>query len=211
MNKLILFLVTAISVVAQTYSAATNLSVDLKGVPDTRPDTWGTADYAVKAITFNPPPGYRVRILRVYGDFLIWPIGKVEPGKFAGVLLGLQTTAPEGSSRIDLAADNTMLYIQDATGGGPRRAEFDYDVSTGGLLQSDNKLLVKMAVWLNDTGLAIHMEPSFVMVYRYEKNDNNHAYKQSPKPDRVVVSDHGSLKSGESGVLFVPPRPQVRP
>jgi hypothetical protein len=211
MNRLIFFLLTAILSVAQTFSSATNLSVDLKGKPDTRPDTWGTADYAVKTITFNPPPGHRVRILRVYGDFLAWPIGKVEPGKFAGVLLGLQTTAPDGSARMDWGADNTMLYIQDATGGNPCRSAFDYDVSVGGLLQPDNKLLVKMAVWLNDTGLAIHMEPSFVMVYRYEKNDNNYAYQQNSKPNRVVVSEYGPLGTGQSGVLFVPARPQVRP
>jgi len=207
MTKLILVLFTALSSVAQTYSAATNLSVDIKGEPDFRQDTWGTAGYAVKAITFNPPPGYRVRILRVYGDFLAWPIGKVEPGKFAGVLLGLQTTAPDGSTKMDWGADNTMLYIQDATGGGPRRAGFDYDVSDGGLLQPDNKLLVKMAVWLNDTGLTIHMEPSFVMVYRYEKNDNNYADKQKLKPNRVVVSEYGPLGTGQSGLLRIPARP----
>ncbi len=206
MTKLILVLITALSSVAQTYSAATNLSVDIKGEPDFRQDTWGTAGYAVKAITFDPPPGHRIRILRVYGDFLAWPIGKVKPGKFAGVLLGLQTTAPDGSARMDWGADNTMLYIQDATGGGPRRAGFDYDVSDGGLLQPDNKLLVKMAVWLNDTGLTIHMEPSFVMVYRYEKNDNNYANKQ-PKPNRIMVSEYGPLGTSQSGLLRIPARP----
>ena len=29
-------------------------------------------------------------------------------------------------------------------------------------------LVLKMSVWLNDTGLPIHMEPSFTLVYRYE-------------------------------------------
>lgn len=211
MKALALLALTAISVVSQVYSAATNLTVDLLGVPDTRPDTWGTAGYSVKTITFTPPPGHRVRILRVYGDLLFWPIGKVEQGKFAGVLLGLQTTAPEGSVRMDWAADNTMLYIQDATGGGPRRSAFDYDVSVGGLLQPDHKLLVKMAVWLNDTGLPIHIEPSFVMVYRFEKNDNNTAYQQSIQSDRPVVSEYATRGKSGSGVLFIPPRPKVRP
>jgi len=201
---------TAFSVVAQTYSAATNFTVDILGTLDTRPDTWGTAGYSVKAITFTPPPGHRVRILRVYGDLLFWPMGKVEQGKFAGVLLGLQTAAPEGSVRMDWAADNTMLYIQDATGGGPRRSAFDYDVSVGGLLQSDHKLLVKMAVWLNDTELPIHIEPSFVMVYRFEKNDKNTANKQSTQPDRPVVSEYGPLGTGGSGVLLLPAQPEVR-
>lgn len=211
MKTLALLAFTAISVVAQTYSAATNFTVDILGEPDTRPDTWGTAGYSVKAITFTPPPGHRVRILRVYGDLLFWPMGKVEQGKFAGVLLGLQTTAPEGSVRMDWAADNTMLYIQDATGGGPRRSAFDYDVSVGGLLQPDHKLLVKMAVWLNDTGLPIHIEPSFVMVYRFEKNDNDTANKQSIQPDRPVVSEYGPLGTGRSSILLLPSRPKVRP
>ena len=211
MNRLLLIILTAICAVAQTYSAATNLSVDLKGTPDLRQDTWGTADYSIKTITFNPPPGHRVRILRVYGDFVSWPIGKVEPGKFAGVLLGLQTTAPEGSTRMDWGADNTMLYIQDATGGGPRRAAFDFDVSDAGLLQPDNKLLVKMAVWLNDTDLIIHMEPSFVMVYRYEKNDSDRANKQIPRPNRIMVSDDGPLGTGKQRLLLVPSRPKDIP
>lgn len=211
MKTITLLIFVGLSLMAQTYSAATNFSVDLIGVPDTRPDTWGTASYAVKTITFTPPPGHRVRILRVYGDLLLWPIGSAQQGKFAGVLFGLQTTAPEGSRRMDWGADNTMLYIQDATGGGPRRAPFDYNVSAGGLLEADNKLIVKLATWLNDTGLPIHIEPSFVMVYRYEKNDNNTANKQSAKPDRPVVPEHVARGESESSILFVPARPEARP
>ena len=167
-------------------SFGTNFSADIKGDPDTRQDTWGDAGYTVKAITFRPPPGYRVRILRVYGDFVVWPLGRVGPGRFAGVLLGLQTSGPEGSVRADWAGDNTMLYIQDATGGEARRAGFDFDTKAGGLLEADHKLLVKMAVWLNDTGLPIHMEPSMVVVYRYEREgDDGQREKHGP-----VVSDH---------------------
>ncbi len=208
MKLISVLLFTALSSVAQTYSLGTNFSADLKGVPDNRADTWGDADYVVKAITFKPPQGYRVRIIRAYGDFLVWPIGKVEPGRFAGVLFGLQTTAPEGSIRADWAADNTMLYIQDATGGEARRAPFNFDTSAGGLLEDDHKLLVKMAVWLNDTGLFIHMEPSFVLVYRYEKkNDNHTSHKQVIESDRPVVSDYGPLGTGKSGILRIPARP----
>lgn len=149
-------------------SIATNFSADIKGDPDNRPDTWGDAGYIVKKITFTPKPGCRIRITKAYGDFLIWPVGKVERGKFAGALFGLRTTAPEGSIQADWAADNTFLYIQVATGGEPARAAFNYDVASGGLLGSDNVMLVKMAVWLNDTGLPIHMEPSFVIQFQYE-------------------------------------------
>lgn len=149
-------------------SIATNFSTDLKGEPDNRENTWGDAGAYTHKLTFRPPAGCRVRIIKVYGDFLIWPIGKVEPGKFAGALLGLQNTGYEGSAYADLAADNTFLYIQTATSGGAARAAFDYDTTSGGLLGRDHVMLVKMAVWLNDTGLKIHMEPSFVAVFQYE-------------------------------------------
>lgn len=211
MKTVALLVLTAVSIMAQAYSAATNFSVDLIGVPDTRPDTWGTASYAVKAITFKPPQGQRVRILRVYGDLLIWPLGIVPQGKFAGVLLGLQTTAPDGSVRMDWGADNTMLYIQDATGGEPRRAAFDYKVSVGGVLGPDNKLIVKMATWLNDTGLPIHIEPSFVMVYRFENNDNNTASKQNAEHNRPVVSEYATRGESGSSILLVPPQLKKRP
>lgn len=65
-------------------------------------------------------------------------------------------------------ADNCFLYVQVATGGKPERASFDNAVSAGGLLASDNTLYVKVAVWLNDTGLAIHMEPTWVTVLQVE-------------------------------------------
>lgn len=174
MKKTILFVAFALSALAndcikRPCSLATNFTVDIKGEPDTRASTWGTAGVELKRITFRPPAGYRVRILRVYGDFLIWPLGKVESGKFAGALLGLQTTALEGSARADWAADNTFLYLQIATHGGPERAAFDHRTSDGGLLESDGVMVVKLAAWLNDTGLFIHMEPSFVAVFQYEK------------------------------------------
>jgi hypothetical protein len=154
---------------AALMSSATNFTADILGVPDTRPDTWGRAGVKTWRIQFKPPAGYRVRIARVYGDFLIWPRGTVEPGRFAGALFGLQTTAPEGSVRADWAADNCMLYVQTATGGQPSRAAFDYDVSAGGLLERDHALTVKVAVWLNDTEREIHCEPTFTMVYGWEK------------------------------------------
>jgi len=159
----------ALLALASLFSSAANFSADILGVPDTRPNTWGRAGARTWQIRFKPPAGYRVRITKVYGDFLIWPKGTVEPGKFAGALFGLQTTAPEGSERAIPTADNTFLYVQTATGGAPARAAFDYDVSAGGLLERDHVLTVKVAVWLNSTELEIHCEPTFVAVYGWEK------------------------------------------
>lgn len=161
----------AIFALASLMSSATNFSADILGTPDTRQGTWGRAGAETWRIQFKPPAGHRVRITRVYGDFLIWPRGKVEKGRFAGALFGLQTTAPEGSERADLAADNTCLYIQTATEGRPARAAFDHDVSAGCLLQPDHVLVVKVAVWLNDTDREIHCEPTWTMVYSYERED----------------------------------------
>ena len=119
-------------------------------------------------MTFRPPAGYRVRILRAYGDLLAWPRGVPPAGTFAGVLFGLQTTAAEGSTRADWLADNTMLYLQGAVSDrGRERLPFDVKISDG-LLEPDNKLLYKFATWLNDTGLEIHMEASLTLVYRFE-------------------------------------------
>lgn len=219
MNLLALLLMSMIPITAQTHSAATNFTVDLLGKPDNRPDTWGTADYSIKTIQFYPPPGHRVRILRVYGDMVFWPITPFPQGKFAGVLLGLQTTAPEGSARMDLGADNTMLYIQDATGGEARRSAFDYDVTIGGLLQPDHKLNVKMAVWLNNTGAYIHIEPSFVMVYRFEKadaaslvlNDHHKTNKPISEHNRPVVLEPAAIGASQSSILRIPARSEIRP
>lgn len=152
------------------YSAATNHSSDLMGTPDSRPDTWGNAGYAVHKIEFHPPAGYRVRILRVYGDFQGW-VRKNPSGNCAGVLWGLSTTQPEGSQRVTPAADNTMLYVQDSVCAVERkfRAPVDYDTSAGGLLGPDNVLVSKVAVWLNETGEPVHVEPSFTVVYQFER------------------------------------------
>jgi hypothetical protein len=166
------FIAFALSVLGP-FCSATNFSVDLLGPVDQRGSTWGNADAHSWAITFKPPVGYRVRILRLSGDLVAWP--KVLPGEFpvadgayAGVLLGLQTTAPQGSTRCELCADNTMLYVQGAIDSHPIRVPFDQRVSAGGMLGTDNKLVVKVAAWLNTTGKPIHMEPTFTVTYRFE-------------------------------------------
>ena len=55
------------------FSTALNFAVDLAGIPDTRPGTWGNAGFAQNLVTFSPPAGYLVRVLRVYGDFIGFP------------------------------------------------------------------------------------------------------------------------------------------
>lgn len=155
----------------QTFRGASNFAVDLLGLVDTRPGCWGRADYELKRITFRPPAGYRVRILRASGDLVSWARGRVARGTEFGTLLGLQTTAPEGSQRADWLADNTMLYVQDAANVKPSTRHFDQDVSAGGLLEPDNVLVVKIASWLNTTGYPIHLEATLNLTYRWEKEN----------------------------------------
>jgi hypothetical protein len=159
--------------------AATNFADDLLGPVDTRPGCWGRADYAIHRITFRPPEGYRVRILRASGDLVSWARGRIARGAAFGVLLGLQTTAPEGSVRADLAADNTMLYVQDTASTKPTTRTFNEDVSAGSLLEPDHVLIVKLAAWLNETERAIHMEATLNLTYRWERETS--AADRSPE------------------------------
>lgn len=153
----------------QVFSFATNFSTDLLGPVDARPGTWGHADYSTWRIVFRPPAGHRVRILRAHGDLVSWVRGAPED-TYAGVLFGLQTTAPDGSTRADWAADNCMLYVQDAvTRGRPARTAFNADVRAGGLLEPDNVLIFKIAAWLNDTGQPIHSEVTATLTYQFER------------------------------------------
>lgn len=159
-------------------SAAMNFAYDIIGTPDSRPGTWGSAGSQSSNVKFKAPPGYRVRVLRVYGDLTWWPRGTPESdpadkaiGKTAGVLLGLSTTAPDGSEKVEGggASDNCLLYIQDASKGEAKRTPFDYDTHVSGLLEQDGVLVVKFAVWLNTLDLCLHGEPSLVVVYKYEE------------------------------------------
>ena len=98
-----------------------------------------------------------------------------EPKQFtgqAGVLWGLgSTVAPNqgDSARVQYSGEGTFLYVQGVvTPTMPLTRAVDYDTSVGGLLGQDNTLIVKVASFLNDTGAAIHLEPTFTMVFRWE-------------------------------------------
>jgi hypothetical protein len=149
--------------------AASNFAIDLLGPIDTRPFCYGNADWRTWKITYRPPAGYRVRILRAQGDLVSW-VRNAPEGTGAGVLLGLQTTAPEGSVRCDWCADGTFLYVQDSvsTRVDHTRTPFNVDTRAGGLLERDNILVVKIAAWLNDTSQPVHSEVSMTLTYRWE-------------------------------------------
>jgi hypothetical protein len=153
------------------YSTAVNFSIDLAGVPDTRPGTWGNAASAQNLMQFTPPAGHRVRVMKVYGDFIAFPkSGTPRAGTSCEVGWGLKTTAADGSSRISTGYDNSFVWLQDAVLPAQlkSRSGFSFEVATGGLLEPDHKLISQAFVALNTTGLTIHMEPTFVMVYQFE-------------------------------------------
>lgn len=150
-----------------------NFSTDLYGQTDTRPGTWGVADSTIHLLTFKPPAGCQVKILRLLGDFVIWPIGAAPAGTHAGGLISISRTGATGSVWADYAADGYFLYYQVGTGGGSERLHFD-DAIVDGLLGVDNQLDFKMADWLNDTGLPIHMEVTFSSIqFRFIEVEDN--------------------------------------
>lgn len=189
--KLVTIALLAVCLQAQTHTQGVqkvkslNFSVDLQGPVDHRQATWGRADAQIIKITFpDAPPGSRVHVLRVYGDFVAWPKGKAPDGTCAGVLMSMASTRGNNGDRLACesggtflarcAADGTFLYKQRAlcAGSPASNMDFDLDVSAGGLLEPDNIMELKVASWLNDTGLVIHMEPTFVVVYRYEAQNH---------------------------------------
>ena len=58
-------------------SMSGNFPADLYGPADTRENTWGVAEATTRVLTFNPPKGCRVEILKVRGDLTAWPLGSV--------------------------------------------------------------------------------------------------------------------------------------
>jgi len=145
-----------------------NFSVELYGPVDTRPGTWGHADYWVWQQPFtNVPAGCRVQILRISGDLMSWSKGAVPAGTYAGVLVGAYSSAGTGSTRAAYAADGYFMYYQAGLSNYPIRIPFNQDLVEG-YLASDNVLNWKVAEFLNTTGFPLHMEITFSqVVFKY--------------------------------------------
>jgi hypothetical protein len=167
------------------FTVSGNFPADLYGSVDTRmagqscaagPCIWGHADASILPIKFKPPTGYRVRILSLQGDLTAQI--KTLPGdppaprdSSAGVLLGFSTTSPEGSVQCDWCADNTMLYVQDYVNERSPKTRAPFRTEPGVVLEPDNVLLLKLASWLNTTEHPIHVEGTYTIRFRYERND----------------------------------------
>ena len=150
-------------------SISINFPFDSAGELDTRPGTWGNTAYDDGKIQFlNVPAGQRVRIVRIYGDFVCWPHGDVAPGKFAGCLFGIINTASADSPYATFSQSGCMAYLQTAVGANMARLHFNFDTEVAGLLAADNIMLVRRALFLSEVGCSVHMEPSFVVEFQYE-------------------------------------------
>jgi hypothetical protein len=152
-------------------SFSTNVPFDSAGQPDSRPGTWGSAAaYTVPIPFLNVPKGYQVRILRFYGDVIAWPHGQIVPGTFAGVLSGLTNTTPDPSGFVPtgLGSGGCFLYVQGTVGQEGLTRPISESHIADGLLNADNILNLKQAVFLNETGVSIHMETTLVIDFSYE-------------------------------------------
>jgi hypothetical protein len=138
---------------------STNFSFDIQGPPNDPGFEFGN-------ITFKPPTGYSVQILRVYGDFATIPNGTPIPGGMCGMLFGIETTAVAASKFADYAADGCFLFVQLFTKGEAQRASYDREI-VGVVLAADNVFQMKTACFLNTLGVSMHMEPSLIIVYRF--------------------------------------------
>lgn len=145
---------------------------DGEGDPDTRPGTWGNAGFVDAHFPFKQvPPGYRVRITRIHGTFYGYPRGTVKLGTAAGVMFGMMRTSAGATPFVDtlLAGTGCFVWITSATTGGPFTVSVDYDPVIDGVLDDDNVLIMRSAVFINETGQRIHMEFTGALEAMYEK------------------------------------------
>ena len=151
--------------------------------PDTRPGCWGQAGFWDFPIIFQDvPAGQEVRLVRMDGDCYGFIHGAAPDGTHAGVLCGLITrAAPDGKGGW-VAANQPTPYLDPIDQGsgdcplfcchsvGPDSSTFRIPINAdlaNAVLDANNVALARMAVFLNDTGLPIHLEWTGVIQFEY--------------------------------------------
>jgi hypothetical protein len=146
-----------------------NLSADIKGELDTRVGTFGYAGVAYHEIKFNNiPTGHRVRILRIQGDTVAWPIGRTAPGSNAGILSGFTTRQyPMGAPALcTLCSADVLTYVQaTVTRQGVTRT-FKYNYKRGYTIPKGS-IWLKQASWLNTFDVPVHIETTYNITFDY--------------------------------------------
>jgi hypothetical protein len=177
----ITFLALASLVPAQTSTVkapisggALDIGADLAGTPDPRAlewpgKVWGNAGYSDTAIQFAPPPGYQVHIISAVGTVSSFAHGTVPTGTTTGLSWGLVSNAVTAAPN---AAVNPacMAYVKQSI-----TSRHDADttpfsftrIGDNGILGPDNILVSRTAVYLNETGLSMHIEQALVLTYEF--------------------------------------------
>ena len=150
-------------------SFATNIAWTTSGKPDIRPGMWGTTDVVNSEIPFiNVPQGQRVKITGISGNQIAAPYGTMDPNGMAYVLVGLTNTTPNQSPYVGpgLGSEGCCLYKQACVPQHGMRCAIDEE-SVDLLLNADNILIIKQALFLSTAGVPIHMEVSAVIAFEY--------------------------------------------
>ncbi len=130
------------------------------------PGIWGTGDSFEHKFPFTEPPaGFHVKLLHASGDQIAAPRGIPNAGAQAYTLIGLTSSKPGPSPFMDLGAKGCFLYKQMVV---PGRIPIDQNLVKADL-ESDNLLIVKQAIYLNEYGpqAPIHLEATFVLTFAY--------------------------------------------
>jgi hypothetical protein len=158
------------------FQDSSNFAYDLGGVMDTRPSTYGMTETQTTVMQFNPPEGYRVRVLKIEGDLIFAPefaganksiVGPVPPGTGGYIILAFNRTSSADSHRCTPCDDNSIVTLQGKYPSKDGRLAFDRDVHINGVLE-DGQLVFKVATFFNTTGRKIHAEPSVNITYQFE-------------------------------------------
>jgi hypothetical protein len=151
---------------AKPCSTSIGLTYIMTGTPDTRPYNWGNSETQLRNVVFNPPAGYRVRVVGFRGTVAALPSGPVPAGTTAGFLFALSTASSHWSGYMSPGDDATFLFAEYATTGGPVNGTLNFD--TDGLLDPDNVMVAKGSIFTNTTGQWWLLEVSGVVLYQFE-------------------------------------------
>ena len=129
---------------------------------------WGNTDVVQSQIPFiNVPKGYQVQITNVSGDQIAAPYGTMLPNSMAYILVGLTDTTPNQSPYVGPGLGSMGCFLYKQTAVPPEGARIPICEAVVGLLNADNILIVKQALFLSTAGVPIHMETTLVIQFEY--------------------------------------------
>lgn len=117
----------------------------------------------------NVPAGKSVQLLRLYGNWIAWPLGAVTAGDNTGVALKIMNTNAGQSPFVGVGLGNQGVYLTQEAGmaQNPVTIPFDVDVSASNPLEADNIMVQEFLIIDNTTGLDIHLEAEMVVEFAY--------------------------------------------